>query len=319
MAYARLAAIQRILSNRGSRPVLSTATWNCTSNREEISRRQVSRSVWLKGIVSIDEYEVEVRGFANHAGTTPMPERRNALLAAARLIEAVQEVVTRDPGRQVGTVGRLEVSPNARNVVPGLVKHSIELRDLSSEKIARLGDEIQKRAQEIARDTKTEIVMNRIEHDEAAMATPGIQSQIEAASVALGLKTMRLPSGAGHDAQVMAKTWADGDDFYPERRRDQPLTERAFALDRLRQRRECADADGVADGPGVISQTRPGDGNDAPKRNWISVPGQSRHGGSGPRKRGSLRIASGKGSTLIHCKILDFSWYARSNQANASS
>lgn len=169
----------------------------------------------VEGIVSIDEYEVEVRGFANHAGTTPMPERRNALLAAAKLIEAVQEVVTRDPGRQVGTVGRLEVSPNARNVVPGLVKHSIELRDLSSEKIARLGEEIQKRAQEIARETKTEIVMNKIEHDEAAMATPEIQSQIEAAAGGLGLKTMRLPSGAGHDAQVMAKLGPMGMIFIP--------------------------------------------------------------------------------------------------------
>ncbi len=77
------------------------------------------------GIVSIDEYDVEIRGFANHAGTTPMKDRHNALLAAAELIEAVQKVVTREPGRQVGTVGRLQVFPNAVNVVPGLVKHSI--------------------------------------------------------------------------------------------------------------------------------------------------------------------------------------------------
>jgi N-carbamoyl-L-amino-acid hydrolase len=65
----------------------------------------------VEGIVSIDEYAVEIRGFANHAGTTPMPERRNALLAAARLIQVVQQVVTREPGRQVGTVGHLEVYP----------------------------------------------------------------------------------------------------------------------------------------------------------------------------------------------------------------
>src|SRR5205807_2185803 len=72
----------------------------------------------VEGIVSIDEYEVEIRGLANHAGTTPMPERRNALLAAAKLIEAVEQIVTREPGRQVGTVGRLAVYPNAPNVVP---------------------------------------------------------------------------------------------------------------------------------------------------------------------------------------------------------
>jgi N-carbamoyl-L-amino-acid hydrolase len=169
----------------------------------------------VEGIVSIDEYEVEIRGFANHAGTTPMPERRNALLAAARLIEAVQEVVTREPGRQVGTVGRLDVSPNARNVVPGLVRHSIELRDLSAEKIAGLGRQIEERAQVIARETRTEISIKLIEHDEAAIATTQIQSQIEAAAASLGLKTMRLPSGAGHDAQVMAKLGPMGMIFVP--------------------------------------------------------------------------------------------------------
>src|SRR5512146_3185897 len=97
----------------------------------------------VEGIVSIDEYDVTIRGFANHAGTTPMPERRNALLAAAKLIEAVQQIVTAEPGRQVGTVGHLEVTPNARNVVPGLVKCTVELRDLSDQKIARLGEQIQ--------------------------------------------------------------------------------------------------------------------------------------------------------------------------------
>lgn len=169
----------------------------------------------VEGIVSIDEYEVEIRGFANHAGTTPMPERRNALLAAARLIETVQEVVTREPGRQVGTVGRLDVFPNVRNVVPGLVKLSVELRDLSAEKIARLGDEVQKRAQVIAQQTQTEISIKQVEHDAAAVATPGIQSEIEAAAAGLGLKTMRLPSGAGHDAQLLAKLGPMGMIFVP--------------------------------------------------------------------------------------------------------
>jgi len=169
----------------------------------------------VEGIVSIDEYDVEIRGFANHAGTTPMKERHNALLAAARLIEAVQEVVTREPGRQVGTVGRLQVFPNAPNVVPGLVKHSIELRDLSAETIARLGAEIQKRAQEIARDTGTEIVMEKVEHAPPAVADLEMQANIEAAATELGLKTMRLPSGAGHDAQMMAKIGPIGMIFVP--------------------------------------------------------------------------------------------------------
>lgn len=169
----------------------------------------------VEGIVSIDEYEVEFHGFANHAGTTPMPERRNALLAAAKLIEAVQDVVTRVPGRQVGTVGQIEVFPNAHNVVPGLVKLSVELRDLSAEKIARLGDEFQQRAQEIARQTGTEVQIKKVDHDPPAMADPEIQAKIEQAAAGLGLKTMRLASGAGHDAQWMARLAPMGMIFIP--------------------------------------------------------------------------------------------------------
>ena len=169
----------------------------------------------VEGIVSIDEYDVEIRGFANHAGTTPMPERRNALLAAAKLIEAVQAVVTKEPGRQVGTVGQLQVFPNAPNVVPGLVKHTIELRDLSAEKIARLADEIQERAKQIAAETGTEITIKRTQHDPPAIADPGIQQAIETAAREMGLATMRLPSGAGHDAQMIAKVCPIGMIFVP--------------------------------------------------------------------------------------------------------
>ena len=159
----------------------------------------------VDGIVSIDEYDVEVRGFANHAGTTAMAERRDALLAAAKLVEAVREVATRTAGRQVGTVGRFEVFPNAPNVIPGLVKLSIEFRDLSGETVARLGAEVAERARQIAIQTDTEISIVRGWHDDAALATPEIQRQIEASAAALGLKTMHLPSGAGHDAQNLAK------------------------------------------------------------------------------------------------------------------
>ena len=169
----------------------------------------------VDGIVSIDEYSVEIRGVANHAGTTPMPERRNALLAAAKLIEAVQDEVTRTPGRQVGNVGQLQVFPNAPNVVPGLVKHSIELRDLSEEKLIALGTAIRARAEQIARTTGTEIKLTRLEHLAPALATPQIQLQIEKACRALGLKTMHLPSGAGHDAQMLARSGPMGMIFVP--------------------------------------------------------------------------------------------------------
>lgn len=74
----------------------------------------------VEGIVSIDRYEVTVTGLANHAGTTPMAERQDALLAASHLTIAVRDIVTSEPDRQVGTVGRLEVTPNSPNVVSGV-------------------------------------------------------------------------------------------------------------------------------------------------------------------------------------------------------
>jgi N-carbamoyl-L-amino-acid hydrolase len=73
----------------------------------------------VEGIVAIDRYEAVVTGVANHAGTTPIAERHDAMLAAAHLTVAVRDAVTRLPGRQVGTVGHIEITPNSPNVIPG--------------------------------------------------------------------------------------------------------------------------------------------------------------------------------------------------------
>jgi len=169
----------------------------------------------VEGIVAIDRYEAIIRGFANHAGTTPMPERRDALVAAAQLVLAVRDVVTAEPGRQVGTVGQLSVHPGAPNVIPGEVRHTIELRDLSGEKIRRLAEAIRARARTIAEATGTEITITSTSHHDEALATPEIQQRIEAAAARLGLPTLRLPSGAGHDAQMMARLGPMGMIFVP--------------------------------------------------------------------------------------------------------
>ena len=169
----------------------------------------------VDGIVAIDEYEVEIIGIPNHAGTTPMADRRNALLAAARLVEAVQEEVTRVPGRQVGTVGHLEVYPNVRNIVPGRVKCSIELRDLDPAKIGAIGEAIRTRAQAIAAGTGTQVTITKVEGDAPALASPAIQRRIEQAAKDLGLSTMHLPSGAGHDAAPLSALAPMGMIFVP--------------------------------------------------------------------------------------------------------
>src|SRR5258707_2560275 len=99
-----------------------------------------------------------------------MPDREDALIAACALTLAVREVVTSEPGAQVGTVGHMEVSPNAVNVIPGEVRMSIEFRDLSSAKLERLGEKIRARAVAIARDTRTAIRITPNGHNEAATA-----------------------------------------------------------------------------------------------------------------------------------------------------
>ncbi len=169
----------------------------------------------VEGIVGIDRFEATVRGVANHAGTTPMPERHDALVAAARLVLAVNEVVRAEPGRHVGTVGQLSVSPNAPNVVPGLVKLTIELRDLSSAKIARLEQAIETRAATIALETQTEVTIAPLSHHDGAMASLAVAGAIERVAADLGLRSVRLPSGAGHDAQMMARVGPMGMIFVP--------------------------------------------------------------------------------------------------------
>lgn len=158
----------------------------------------------VEGIVTVDRFEVVVKGMANHAGTTPMRDRQDALIAASQLTLAVREILMSEPGRQVGTVGRLEVSPNSPNVVPGEVRMTVEIRDLSDIKLARLGRKIELRAQQIASTTNTQIEMKRSTHHDGAVSDPRLMDLIEKSARTLGYTSRRMPSGAGHDAQSMA-------------------------------------------------------------------------------------------------------------------
>jgi N-carbamoyl-L-amino-acid hydrolase len=169
----------------------------------------------VEGIVTIDDFDVSVRGFANHAGTTPMDGRKDALVAASQLVLAVREIATGEAGRQVGTVGQLRVLPGAPNVVPGEAQLTVEFRDLDEAKVARLGEALKRRAAEIARQTQTEIEVRHSSRHEGARAHPVVQKAIEAAAARRGLRFARLPSGAGHDAQMIAKLGPIGMIFVP--------------------------------------------------------------------------------------------------------
>src|SRR6266566_2979576 len=93
----------------------------------------------VQGIVGIKRWNCVVTGFANHAGTTPMNRRKDALAAASKDVLAVRDVVRAEEGRQVGTVGYVKVTPGAVNVIPGRVEFPVELRDLDAAKVFACG------------------------------------------------------------------------------------------------------------------------------------------------------------------------------------
>ncbi|QIP13042.1 Zn-dependent hydrolase [Spirosoma aureum] len=170
----------------------------------------------VEGIVGIEHWDVTIEGAANHAGTTPMNSRRDALLAAAKLIVALNEVVTSHEGRQVGTVGKIAIEPGAYNVIPGKVVLGIEIRDLSYDKIWKLFHEVEGKAQEIAKASETTITFGKsgVPVTPALTAKP-IQDKIISTSKALGLSYRYMQSGAGHDSQEMAQIAPVGMIFIP--------------------------------------------------------------------------------------------------------
>jgi N-carbamoyl-L-amino-acid hydrolase len=170
----------------------------------------------VEGIVGINWWDVTIEGFANHAGTTPMDRRQDALLAAAHLIIAVNRVATGVPGRQVGTVGRIKAEPGAPNVIPGKVVMSLELRDLSATKIESLFQQILRESKIIQEKTGTKISFDPIEATAVPSPTdPTVKKIIAESAEELGLSYLFMPSGAGHDAQNMAKIAPTGMIFIP--------------------------------------------------------------------------------------------------------
>ncbi len=170
----------------------------------------------VEGIVGIEHWLVTIEGFANHAGTTPMNMRQDALLSAARIIVAVNEVITGVEGKQVGTVGKIAALPGAFNVVPGKVTLALEIRDLSYDKIWQLFHDIEKRAASIATASGTRISFEyHVNPSKPALTDKVLQDKIAASARDLGLSYKYMQSGAGHDSQEIAQIAPVGMIFVP--------------------------------------------------------------------------------------------------------
>ena len=170
----------------------------------------------VQGIVGISSRTCTAQGFANHAGTTPMDQRKDALAATSKAVLAVREEVRAEPeGHPVGTVGWIEAKPGAVNVIPGTVDFTVEIRDLDEARIARIDARIQSRLATIGAEESVQMHCTAPEVSTAAVTDPAFRAAIHAAADAAGLGAMELPSGAGHDAQNVATFAPMGMIFVP--------------------------------------------------------------------------------------------------------
>jgi beta-ureidopropionase / N-carbamoyl-L-amino-acid hydrolase len=171
----------------------------------------------VQGIVGLKRWKCIVTGVANHAGTTPMNRRHDALAAAARDLLIVRDVVAAESGRQVGTVGYMKAEPGVPNVIPGRVEFPFELRDLDAAKIERMAGLIQERFAKTATQEGVATQCAVINEIAPALSDPSIQSAIREAAHAAGLSSTDLPSGAVHDAGEISRIAPMGMIFVPSR------------------------------------------------------------------------------------------------------
>lgn len=169
----------------------------------------------VQGIVGIWYWDVVVEGMAAHSGTTPMPGRRDALLAASRFVDAVHRVVSSRAGGHVGTVGRLAVFPNAANVIPGRVELTLELRDIDAAVVTELFAIVVREAEAIEKTTDTTITLSPTVSNVPSLTHERVQRAVASAAASLGLSALHMASGAGHDAQNMAVLGPSGMLFVP--------------------------------------------------------------------------------------------------------
>ena len=158
----------------------------------------------VTGITGRAVFEVEIEGKANHAGTTPMSTRRDALVSASKLVLAVQKMAAEQEICRVSTVGSIKAVPNAVNVIPGSASIGLEFRDTDMEALAAAEQELRRITDKASVDDVVDIEVIRHRFTTAVPITPDMQALVAEAAENCGLEWESLASGAGHDAQAVA-------------------------------------------------------------------------------------------------------------------
>ncbi|MBX6321062.1 MAG: Zn-dependent hydrolase [Rhodospirillaceae bacterium] len=159
----------------------------------------------VQGVQGIRWYDVTVTGQEAHAGPTPMARRHDALVGAARLVEAVNRIGLENQPHACATVGMLQNSPNSRNTIPGRVFFSIDFRHPKEETLDRMDAAIRAAGEAVARDIGLTVDIKEIWYSPPVVFDAACVAAVRAAAEGLGLGHMDIISGAGHDSCYMAR------------------------------------------------------------------------------------------------------------------
>jgi N-carbamoyl-L-amino-acid hydrolase len=169
----------------------------------------------VKGVLGLRWYDCVVTGMEAHAGPTPMPLRRDALQVATRIMQEVVAIAHRHPPYGRGTVGYVQNFPNSRNVIPGRVGFSIDLRNVSDVLLDRMDAEIRAYIDGVSKESGMPISIEQVSYFPPCPFEPGCVAAVEQAARAFGYSCMEIVSGAGHDAVYMARLAPAGMIFIP--------------------------------------------------------------------------------------------------------
>jgi len=169
----------------------------------------------VEGVQGISWTEFTIDGVSNHAGTTPMELRHDAGYAAARIANFVHDLALRYGGRQIATVGAMRFEPNLINVIPNRAVFTVDLRNTDERRLAQAEAEVLAFARQTCETENLSLSHRRLARFEPVAFDPMVIDLVEQEAAALGFTHMRMPSGAGHDAQMLARVCPAGMIFVP--------------------------------------------------------------------------------------------------------
>lgn len=169
----------------------------------------------VQGVLGIRWFDCTVTGMEAHAGPTPMALRKDAMQVSARIMQEVVACALRHQPHGRGTVGMVQVFPNSRNVIPGRVKFSIDLRNSTDALVDQMADEVKAFAARVAQESGLEVKIEMVSSYPAQPFHEDCKSAVQRAAQQLGYSHMPAVSGAGHDAVYMARLAPSGMIFIP--------------------------------------------------------------------------------------------------------